>query len=349
VVAAAVVVVAACSPSLVDATAAGHFDKISGCADPWGMKKCSEKTERGFENCIIGNCSADGKNCYDSCQGDVFCMAKTCPSVGVECINACGCVKATDQIDCTASTCWNQVTQDVMNFCLGFDMASLPFWPPPSDAPGGCSCNIWNVTRQETLITSHLDRCRNDQNSIDRLDTDEKKKDYKQACTCCAESAIISTIWTACPNTKPSEIGADSWYDSFLKPHGWDKCASYLERHDCADELGFSVDSAGGTKYFYQPGKLPQNGTQTLFNTGESLSTPASGATFCWTDGSLIHTITAASFRASAPATTSDSDGHTRTGSAVLASATKSGGAIRDRSSSWLGVGIAGTVVLVFS
>ncbi|EPS28532.1 hypothetical protein PDE_03478 [Penicillium oxalicum 114-2] len=250
------------------------------------MKKCHEKAERGFANCITSNCSGDGKSCYDACRGDAMCMDRECPSLGVECINSCGCVKAIDRIDCVASSCWNQVysceyqksAQDVMNLCLGFDMPSLPFWPTPSDAPGGCSCNLGNVTRQETLISSHLAECRKNQTNLDQFHSQE-------------------AIWNTCPNTIPSEIGADYWYDSFLKPNHWDECASYLETHDCAHELGYSAESAGGTNTFYKPGKLPQNGTQSLFNTGQTLSTPASGASFTWTDGSLIHAITAASFR----------------------------------------------------
>ena len=99
----------ACS-SLVRATAAGHFDEISTCVDPAGMKKCHEKAERGFANCITSNCSGDGKSCYDACRGDAMCMDKECPSLGVECINSCGCVKAIDRIDCVASSCWNQVS-----------------------------------------------------------------------------------------------------------------------------------------------------------------------------------------------------------------------------------------------
>ncbi|KAI2787254.1 hypothetical protein POX_f07617 [Penicillium oxalicum] len=229
-------------------------------------------------------------------------------------------------------------------------MPSLPFWPTPSDAPGGCSCNLGNVTRQETLISSHLAECRKNQTNLDQFHSQEELANYDRACVCCAESAILSTIWNTCPNTIPSEIGADYWYDSFLKPNHWDECASYLETHDCAHELGYSAESAGGTNTFYKPGKLPQNGTQSLFNTGQTLSTPASGASFTWTDGSLIHAITAASFRESVPATTTGLEGQTLIGSAMIASATRTGGGIqygRNTGPLWAGIGVVEIIVWV--
>jgi hypothetical protein len=95
--------------SLAVATVAGYFNDTSVCADPKGTQNCYDKAETSYTNCITSNCSGGSKSCFDSCNGDPTCMAKQCPNLGVDCINACGCVKATDQIDCTASSCWNQV------------------------------------------------------------------------------------------------------------------------------------------------------------------------------------------------------------------------------------------------
>ena len=95
--------------SLAIASAAGYFNDTSVCADPKGMQKCYDKAETSYTNCITSNCSGGSKSCFDSCNGDPICMAKQCPNLGVDCINACGCVRATDQIDCTASSCWNKV------------------------------------------------------------------------------------------------------------------------------------------------------------------------------------------------------------------------------------------------
>lgn len=160
-----------------------------------------------------------------------------------------------------------------------------------------------------------------------------------------------SSVWNTCPNTKPSEIGADYWYDAFLKPNHWEECAPYLEAYDCGGDLGFAAESAGDTHTFYKPNALPKNGTETLFNTGGVLSTPASGASFTWTDGSLIHTVTAASTNnvVSATGTGTDAQGATAAGIATGASATESGGATPYNPPSWVGAGLVGGLALIIA
>lgn len=111
--------------SIVVATATGHFDDTSVCADPKGMGKCFAKAEKSYANCITSNCSGGSKSCYNSCNGDTTCMATQCPNLGVDCINACGCVRATDQIDCTASSCWNQVRAARYSHCGDSPNSSL--------------------------------------------------------------------------------------------------------------------------------------------------------------------------------------------------------------------------------
>ena len=105
---------------------------------------------------------------------------------------------------------------------------------------------------------------------------------------------ICDRIYDTCPNTKPGNLGFDSWYDVFLEPNDWDTCGKYLEAYDCAGTLGYGAESAGDTHTFYEPNNIPKNGTQTLYNTG-ALTTPLSGATFSWTFGTIVHTVTAVS------------------------------------------------------
>lgn len=173
---------------------------------------------------------------------------------------------------------------------------------------------------------------------------------------CCENHSArltTSSIWNTCPNTKPSEIGADYWYDAFLKPNHWEECAPYLEAYDCGGDLGFAAESAGNTHTFYKPNALPKNGTETLFNTGGALSTPVSGATFTWTDGSLIHAVTAASTNnvvsATGTGTGTGAQRATATGSATGASATESGGATPYSPPSWVGAGMVGALALIIA
>lgn len=91
------------------ADAVGYFDDSSVCADPDGLATCYEKAENSYTSCITNNCAGGSSSCVKSCNGDANCIAKQCPNLGVDCINACGCVRAGNQIDCTASSCWNQV------------------------------------------------------------------------------------------------------------------------------------------------------------------------------------------------------------------------------------------------
>jgi hypothetical protein len=164
---------------------------------------------------------------------------------------------------------------------------------------------------------------------------------------CISFKLTSSSIWNVCPNTRPSEIGADYWYDAFLRPHHWDECGPYLEKYDCGSDLGFAAESAGDTHTFPKPKNLPKNGTETLFNTGGVLSTPVSGATFTWTDGSLLHAITAASTNNIVSATGTGVQVASATATATSTSATKAGGAIVYSPPTWAGAGMAGILALV--
>lgn len=130
------------------------------------------------------------------------------------------------------------------------------------------------------------------------------------------------SIYDTCPNTNPSDIGADSWYAA-LFTHEWEDCGKYLEAYDCAGDLGYGAEDAGGTHTFYEPGKFPKNGTETLYNTGGALSTPVSGATFTWTYGSIEHPVTVKSTDNVVTATATG--GSDTTASVTSASSTKTG------------------------
>lgn len=83
----------------------GYFDDISVCADPEGLTTCFDSAETNHTNCIDDNCPRS-KSCAKSCNGDVLCTIG-CPDI--DCTETCGAERAGSQIDCIASSCWNQV------------------------------------------------------------------------------------------------------------------------------------------------------------------------------------------------------------------------------------------------
>ncbi|KAJ5657554.1 uncharacterized protein N7484_001203, partial [Penicillium longicatenatum] len=311
------------SAGLVAADAVGYFDDISICPDSKGLSKCYDKVETSWSSCVNKNCAEGGADCYNSCNGDKTCMESQCPNLGIDCMSACSCVQAVDQIDCIAE--YQQTIEDVLNLCVKPDMDQLPFWPPPDDAASGCSCNIAKVDKKELLIAAQMTTCTNNETNLDQMSSVDAITDYGQACLCCAESAIVSTIWDTCPNTKPALLDVDGWNNTLLEPNGWASCGEYLDAYDCAGDLGFGAEDAGGTTTFYKPGGLLKNGTGTLYNTG-SLTTPVSGATFTWTFGTILHAVTAVSTdHVVATATATDSQGQTATSTQNGATSTDTG------------------------
>ncbi|KAJ5100590.1 hypothetical protein N7456_006642, partial [Penicillium angulare] len=284
------------------AEAVGYFDDTSICVDPKGLAKCYEDSTSWYSNCISENCAGGGDACSKSCNGDPTCMVQKCPNLGVDCISACGCVKTVNDIDCIASSCWNQVysceyqrtVEDILNLCVKPNLDGIPFWPPPDGAKAGCSCQLGKVDKKEQLISAQLEKCANNMTNLNQMSTVDEMTDYSTACTCCTQSAIVSTIWDTCPNTDPSDLAIDDWYTAFLEPNDWESCGKYIDAYDCAGDLGFGAESAGDTTTFYKPDGLPKNGTESMYNTG-ALSTPVSGATFTWTFASEAHVVTAMS------------------------------------------------------
>lgn len=108
------------------------------------------------------------------------------------------------------------------------------------------------------------------------------------------ETDTLHSIYGICPKTDPTLIGLSNINQietSLDTP--FNTCGSYLVEYPCDSKLGFPA-VAGGT--FYGPDNLPASGTETLSNLGGTVTSPASGAVFTYTNGgdSQIYTITAA-------------------------------------------------------
>ncbi|CAG7945674.1 unnamed protein product [Penicillium nalgiovense] len=317
--------------SLSSAKEVGYFDS-SSCADPKGFATCYENADTTYSNCVNNNCAGGGESCYNSCGGSTSCMNEQCPGLGVDCINACECERSALQIDCAGQSCWNKVYSceyqatalDYISFCLNPDRDGLPYWPTPDDVPDSCSCNTGQIEQKLYLINNQMNTCSNNQTNIGQVMTNvDAITEYAQACICCSFSAIISaydptpelkehfftflllmmlfSIWGTCPDTQPSLLAADEWFVGLLNPGHWEDCGPYLEKYDCAGDLGFGRADAGGITKFYSPGNLPANGTKSLYNLDGVVSTPVSGDVFTWTfASSLVHTVTVSSADATA-------------------------------------------------
>lgn len=174
---------------------------------------------------------------------------------------------------------------------------------------------------------------------------------------CCVRFRLITitiltssnSIWDTCPNTKPSLLDVDGWFNGFITQDDWDKCGDYLDAYDCAGDLGFSAEEAGGTTTFYKKGGLPKNGTGTLYNTG-SLTTPVSGATFTWTFGTNPHVVTVVSAdhvvaAATATGTSTGTQGQTSTSTQTGAASTHTGMATARAVPTWTALASVGLLV----
>ena len=106
---------------------------------------------------------------------------------------------------------------------------------------------------------------------------------------------LCNSIYSICPNTNPALVGLNTVY-STASELGLDfsTCSTYLSEFDCVKDLGFP-QVAGGK--FLGPNDLPPNGTEKLSNVAGTVTAPASGTLFSYTNGadSVVYTITAAS------------------------------------------------------
>lgn len=103
----------------------------------------------------------------------------------------------------------------------------------------------------------------------------------------------LYSIYGICSTTDPTLIGLSSVNQlETALDSPFDTCNSYLSEFPCESKLGFPP-VAGGT--FYGPDNLPRSGTATLSNLGGSVTSPASGAVFTYTNGgdTQVYTISA--------------------------------------------------------
>ncbi|KAJ7465100.1 hypothetical protein FB451DRAFT_1402819 [Mycena latifolia] len=213
-----------------------------GCVDPQGLVDCYSSNVDQATSCVgvaQNSCSADEQN--------------TCE---VGCANG----QLAANVGCWLQHCWNQVYScDFQATAITYiDTADLiassvtiPFYPPPADAPGGCSCNLGQVYGYISESVVAPDPCGNAY-----LDT---APESVSDCECCKLSAPISNIINTCPNSDLTFLGVPNLiqkYAAVAQQDTTDSCQSVLGSDSslCSSQFNISVDGGGA---FFDPAALP--------------------------------------------------------------------------------------------
>lgn len=106
----------------------------------------------------------------------------------------------------------------------------------------------------------------------------------------------IYSLVEICPETDPKLIGLNfiSQYEKNVDVN-YANCGQYMQTFNCVSDLGFQLD---GVSSYLAPQDPFQSGTATLSNGQGTVTAPASGAVFTYTNGGdgQVYTITAANF-----------------------------------------------------
>ncbi|PTB71722.1 hypothetical protein M440DRAFT_1395438 [Trichoderma longibrachiatum ATCC 18648] len=283
----------------------------TGCADSSGFESCQKQANDKLSSCI-----AQAKK--DNSQQELL---------------ACGCQNYVDNYNCYSASCWNRVweceyQEYIIDYFLNCPIAKLPvpYFPAPNKAPDECSCNIGKVFLAIQEAIQETATCSNNANSGDA----SSNLQQIQGCDCCEISGALSSLYNICPDTDPKLIGLSnvSQLQSQLNTD-FNSCGSYLETYDCVADLGYSLD---GVSKYYKPTDTVPSGTATLSNAAGTVTSPASGTVFSYTNGGdgTVYTITAAGHvqdsgdSDSGSGSNSDSSGSQTTGSRDAAATTAS-------------------------
>ncbi|KAL2842546.1 hypothetical protein BJY01DRAFT_200560 [Aspergillus pseudoustus] len=268
----------------------GYFD-ADQCAAPDDFGSCYDDADEWLSDCINENCNG----------------------LGVDCHNACECAHQNAYTRCAASYCWNMVysceyqlqVSDALSPCVNPDIETIPFWPPPDNANGRCSCNLGKINKAQVIINQAIETCGDivDASTMSAAQI----RSLGTACLCCGLSGLLSSYDAFCPRLDLGSIGLDNFENSMAQLYSasidWPECSSRMSGYDCAADFGYpsNIDT------YYQPGAVPTGGAETLHNIG-ALTTPVS-QTATFIIGNEQYLITAVSTDAAVPTEASNSSG----------------------------------------
>ncbi|KAJ4205912.1 hypothetical protein NW759_014389 [Fusarium solani] len=263
----------------VVATAADVSLKSTGCADAAGFESCQSDANKKTTSCI-------NQAHRDDSQQEIL---------------ACGCQDYVNNYNCYAAFCWNKVwecdyQEYIVSYLQNCPIAKLPvpYFPAPKQAPSSCSCNLGKVYLAIHDAIQQTETCSDNSDSADAGSNLQRM----QGCSCCEISGALSSIVEICPDTDPKFAGLAeiSQLESQLNVQ-FDTCGKYMDTYDCSSQLSFSLD---GVSTFYKPDDSLKTGTATLSNGPGTVTAPASGHIFTYTNGGdgVVYTITAAADKA---------------------------------------------------
>lgn len=102
------------------------------------------------------------------------------------------------------------------------------------------------------------------------------------------------SFFEICPSTDPKLLGLSNLGQLQAAANTqFANCGTYLNTYDCVKDLGFQLD---GVSSFMKPDDPLTTGTATLSDIPGSVTAPASGRVFTYTNGAdgAVYTITAA-------------------------------------------------------
>ncbi|OAA58282.1 hypothetical protein ISF_06821 [Cordyceps fumosorosea ARSEF 2679] len=247
----------------------------NGCIDPSSFESCQAAANKKTSACI-----AQAKK--DGSQQELL---------------ACGCQDSVDNFNCYAASCWNQVwgcqyQEYIVQYFRGCPIAKqpVPYFPAPNNAPAACSCNLGKIFFAYNGAIQQAAQCVHNQNSGDA----GANLQVMQGCNCCQISGAMSSFFEICPNTDPKLLGLNNIGQLQTAANTqFSSCGKYLNTYDCAKDLGFKLD---GVSTYLKPDDQLTTGTATISNVPGTVTAPASGRVFTYTNGGdgTVYTITAA-------------------------------------------------------
>ncbi|KAK7424126.1 hypothetical protein QQZ08_008732 [Neonectria magnoliae] len=135
----------------------------------------------------------------------------------------------------------------------------------------------------------------NGEDIAEQLTSNDDIQTFSKACICCGQNCMLSAFWEICPKTDPSLLGVDEIYASLIaNDDNWLNCAEDMDAFRCDNKLGFTPPGGNKSAIFYEPGKLPRNGTKTTSNIAGAITSPVSGKVYTWTYNGIERPITVA-------------------------------------------------------
>lgn len=250
------------------------------CVDPIRFDACFKNADNTQAKCVK---DAKGDNS----------TITTCQRKGYE-----------TKLNCYLSFCWNKVYSCEYQFLANQLVdsvldggGSIPCYPAPDNAPGGCSCNIGKLYHNFTeSVRAGLATC--NQTQTDASDV--------KACDCCAFGSAFAAFYAYCPQTDANSV---SLSDAINRLHLFEgrlaSCVGAYNASTCESKYGFAPPAGNKT---LSADSLPSwTGTSPLSTMSGSLTSPPGGPTVTWTAVDDVLIATAAPYNAQNAASTATS------------------------------------------